>query len=216
MAINGFTSHTGSDGSLPALRVQLSGYPGGYGGEATAWGMLEAIEPVRYWLESPSHRQIILNPAAADVGVGFSENFSSPSIWYWTAEFASMNLPVIRLPLPESSTPQPEPTLDLLGPPQGSEFTLSPDTNLRFTWSWPEPLQPDERFAVYVISRGRVVQLGSVIEPVAEGQYEFSVPASNAPLVPGEQQWFVRLEATRGGTMREESAAWSLNFVSQP
>ena len=212
MATSGFTGHGGSDGSVPALRVQLSGYPGGYAGEATAWGMAEAVAPVRFWLSSPGHRPIILDPEATDVGVGFSENMSSPSVWYWTAEFASLNLPVIRIPL--SEVPEPDPVINLLGPPRESEFLLSTDTNLIFTWSWPMPLAADERFAVYLKSRGRVLQLGTVSLPQLEDQYQFAISAANVPVLPGQQQWHVRLEETLGSGTRFESEAWPITFVS--
>ncbi|UCG25565.1 MAG: CAP domain-containing protein, partial [Chloroflexota bacterium] len=212
MADSGLTGHAGSDGSVPALRIQLSGYPGGYAGEATAWGMPEAVEPVRFWLSSPGHRPIILNPAATDVGVGFSENMASPSVWYWTAEFASLNLPVIRVPLPEA--PEPDPVINLLGPPRDSEFLLSTDTDLIFTWTWPKPLEPDERFAVYVKSRGRVLQLGTVRQTQSDDQYQFEISAANVPVLPGQQQWHIRLEETHGGGARFESEAWPITFRS--
>jgi uncharacterized protein YkwD len=42
--------------------------------------MQHAIAPVQYWLTSEGHRAIILNPLATEVGVGFAENYSAPSI----------------------------------------------------------------------------------------------------------------------------------------
>lgn len=216
MALNGFASHTGSDGSVPALRVMLSGYPGGYAGEATAWGMSQAVEPVRFWLTSPGHRTIILNPAARDVGVGFSENFNAPSVWYWTAEFASLDLPIVQVPFPPTMTPPPEPVISLLGPPTNGEFLMTADTRLIFTWSWPEPLGADERFGVYLNSQGRTIQLGSVRVPQSGDQYHFSTSASNVPARPGQQLWFVRLEDTETGDSREQSESRPIFFVSEP
>jgi uncharacterized protein YkwD len=216
MAINGFTGHMGSDGSVPALRIQLSGYPGGYAGEATAWGMPEAIEPVRYWLTSPSHRTILLDPAARDVGVGFSQNYSAPSIWYWTAEFASLDLPVIRVPLPIASTPAPIPVLTLLGPPSGGEFALSTGTNLIFTWSWPVSLSPDERFAIYLDSQGRTTQIGTVSQPQDGDQYVFTTSAGDVPARPGQQSWYVLLENTLTGEVSEQSETRPIVFIAAP
>jgi uncharacterized protein YkwD len=216
MATNGSTSHTGSDGSVPALRVLLSGYPGGYAGEAMAWGMADAIEPVRFWLTSPGHRPIILDPAARDVGVGFNENFTAPSVWYWTADFASMDLPVVRVPLPPSMTPVPEPVITLLGPPTDGEFKLSADTNLMFTWSWPRPLEDNQRFGLYLRSRGRTTQIGTVSAPQFDDQYHFTTSAGNVPALPGQQSWFVRLEDTFSGEMHEQSEFRTIQFVSEP
>lgn len=216
MALNGLTGHTGSDGSVPALRVQMSGYPGGYAGEATAWGMAEAIEPVRYWLASPGHRTIILNPAAKEIGVGFAQDYQSPSVWYWTAEFASLDLPVIRVPLPPSITPTPEPVITLLGPPTDGDFALAADTNLIFTWSWPVPLSADERFGVYLNTRGRTIQLGTVSEPQSGDQYEFKTSAGNVPALAGQQTWFIQLEDTLSGITRERSDSRSIVFTAGP
>ena len=118
-------NHTGSDGSSPALRIQRTGYGGRYTGEATAWGMQHPIAPVQYWLTSTGHRAIILNPLATNVGVGYAQNYDAPGVWYWTAEFAAGNLPAIRVeevPSPLNATP--EPVIQLLGPPQGSQFVL--------------------------------------------------------------------------------------------
>jgi len=201
---------------VPPLRVQLSGYPGGYAGEATAWGMSQAIEPVRYWLTSPNHRTILLDPAARDVGVGFSENFGAPSVWYWTAEFASLDLPVISVTLPVSPTPAPEPVLSLLGPPSGGEFALSAGTDLKFTWSWPVPLLPDERFAVYLDTQGRSTQIGTVSQPQDGDQYLFTISANNVPAQPGQQTWFVLLENTLSGGVREQSEARPIVFFTSP
>ncbi|MGD8854894.1 MAG: PKD domain-containing protein [Chloroflexota bacterium] len=216
MAQNGFTSHAGSDGSVPALRVMLSGYPGGYAGEATAWGMAQAVEAVRFWLTSPAHRTIILNPSAKDVGVAFSENFDAPSVWYWTAEFASLDLPVVEVPLPPSMTPPAKPVITLLGPPTNGEFMMIAETKLSFTWSWSQPLSADERFGVYLNSQGRTIQLGTVNVPQSGDQYHFATTAGNVPALPGQRSWYVRLEDTLTGELREQSEERSIIFIPAP
>ena len=87
MAFQRFWGHTGSDGSRPAERQLAAGYTGGYGGEATAWGFEYPSGAVGFWLESKSHRPLILNPNADEVGVAFTYDETSGSIYYWTAEF---------------------------------------------------------------------------------------------------------------------------------
>ena len=224
MASRGFTSHEGSDGSSPALRIQLSTYAGGYAGEATAWGMQSAIDPVQFWLTSPEHREILLNPSATDVGVGYRQNFGAPSVWYWTAEFASLNLPRVHVPVPQPTGPQgvfsdtnatvtgPPPGLQLLGPPQGSEFLLTNENYLIFTWSWPDPLLTDQRFAVYLNSLGRIYQIGVVREAQTGTQYQYKVLVSDVPVPPGTHQWVVRLEDSLKGELLAESSYWPIAF----
>lgn len=217
MANLGLTGHEGSDGSSPALRVQLSGYPGGYGGETTAWGMQYAIEPVQYWLSSPAHRAIILNSAATDVGVAFSENYSAPNVWYWTAEFGSLGLPRVEVSLPseEATSPSlaaPVSEIKLLGPPQNSEFALTSGTNLIFTWSWSEPLSAEQQFSIFMEANGRTFRIGSVRGSQPSNQYQFNVPSSNVPVTPGLHHWLVRLEDNSQALVLYESLSWPIVF----
>ena len=214
-----FTPHTGSDGSSPALRLQRTNYEGGYGAEATAWGFQSAIEPVEFWLNNPPHRGIILNPYVDEVGVAYAMNLEAPNIWYWTAVFASISLPVVEVPevvptaLPgPAATPTPRPVLQLLGPPQNSEFVLAPDNNLIFSWSWPIPLQDGQRFVVYLQS-GRTFQIGTVQESLGNNQYQFKTAATNVPVTPGQYEWQVRLEDLRTGDVIEQSPFWAVQFL---
>ena len=115
MAFNRFRAHTGSDGSRPSERQLAAGYEAAYAGEATAWGFEYASDAVAFWLSSPGHRPIILNPEATDVGVAFTYDITAPSIYYWTAEFGST---ISDSPLPDYSQPvataiPPTPTREL-------------------------------------------------------------------------------------------------------
>jgi hypothetical protein len=74
-------------------------------------------------------------------------------------------------------------------------------------------LQADERFALYLNSQGRLVQIGAVNEPVGENQYQFKVNAANVPAAPGDHQWQVRLENTIQGNLLHESPYWSVRFL---
>ena len=215
MAGYGYTGHAGSDGSSPAYRLQQAGYTGGYGGEATAWGMSDAIEPVQFWLTSPGHRAIILNPAVTEVGVGYTVDYNSPNVWYWTAEFASLHLPVVNAAAPQPSSPAPPPELLLLGPPQSSEFILSNDAKLIFSWSWTAEIEENQRFAVYLGASGRVFQVGVVRQNEESGQFQFSVKASDIAIVAGSYQWQVRLEDSVQGAIVAESPYWGVQFVEQ-
>lgn len=87
MAQNPGVMHEGSDGSRPAERQTRYGYLGIYGGEAVAWGWESVIPVVEFWVNSPPHRALILNPAAREVGVGYTADGTAPNIWYWAAEF---------------------------------------------------------------------------------------------------------------------------------
>ncbi len=90
MALNQFTGHTGSDGLRPLERLQLYGFVGDYGGETTAWGIDNARQVVEFWVNSPSHRRIILNARAIMLGVGYVVDFASPNVWYWVTELGQV------------------------------------------------------------------------------------------------------------------------------
>ena len=89
MALHGYTGHTGVDGSTPADRLQRFGYTGAYAGEATAWGFDSPIPVVEFWVNSPGHRGMILNPTANEIGLGYTYNPNAANVWYWTVEFGT-------------------------------------------------------------------------------------------------------------------------------
>lgn len=107
MAVNEFTGHTGSDNSRPPQRQARAGYTGFYAGEATAWGYRDPSEAVEFWVNSASHRPMVLNPLANQLGVGYRFNGDAANIWYWTVEFGS---DTIENPLPIFPTATPLPT----------------------------------------------------------------------------------------------------------
>jgi uncharacterized protein YkwD len=72
-----YFSHTGRDGSDVRERIERSGYlPADRGwriGENLAWGTGELAMPasiVQAWMNSPGHRDNILNPAYREIGIG--------------------------------------------------------------------------------------------------------------------------------------------------
>lgn len=87
MSQNPDIMHIGSDGSRPAERQRRFGYLGAYGGEAVAWGWESPIPVVEFWVNSPPHRILILNPDADEIGVGHTADGRAPNIWYWAIEF---------------------------------------------------------------------------------------------------------------------------------
>jgi hypothetical protein len=216
MAVGGHTSHIGTDGSTPAIRIAWAGYTGGYGGEATAWGMQYPVEPVRFWLTSPGHRAIVLSPLVTEVGIGHLQDLASPNIWYWTAEFASPNLPALDpalVPPPAGAAAPAVPVIELLGPPQGSSFALDPTNQLIFTWSWPVALEANQRFGVYLTASGRTFRIGSVSQTLLGNQYQFKTLATSVPVRPGPAEWHVRLETEPLGDVVDQSEVWPLTFL---
>ena len=223
MANSNGTGHVGSDNSSPALRIQESGYPGGYGGEATAWGMDDPIEPVEFWLNSPGHRAILLHPAVSDVGVGFTLNYDAPNIWYWTAEFGSLSLSQIVIqptPTPEGETPAAETpgdgsdlTIQLFGPPQESSFELNTDNVLFFTWSMKNPLEDGQFISLILGLDGTEgAPIGSANVPTSGSQFQLVVNARKISSGPGKSFWQVKLFDQSGHPL-SESVKWPILLI---
>lgn len=90
MAAGRFISHEGSAGSTPAQRVQEAGYQYRIVAENVAAGPLTAEEAVHGWMESPEHRENILNCALRETGVGVVKAPVDRTYGiYWTQLFAT-------------------------------------------------------------------------------------------------------------------------------
>jgi len=91
LAFGDFFSHTGLDGRLPWDRALDAGYNYQVIGENIAAGQLTPQQVVNEWLDSPSHRDNILNASFREIGIGYfvlendtgDVNFNR----YWTQLF---------------------------------------------------------------------------------------------------------------------------------
>lgn len=188
--------HVGTDGTTAAERLLRSGYRGGYAGEATAWGFSDPRLAVEFWINSDSHRPVLLNRATNDVGVGYLEDMSSANVWHWTAEFGL------------SYGPPAQAVLRAQWPPAGHGALDTDVTN--YSWVWPLRLASGERFTVYLVSGEQEIPVGSVAQPVYGSLYTLSVDARDAlgALSTGGTQaagtsWLVRLESGTGQVIAE-------------
>ncbi|MGB3760758.1 MAG: CAP domain-containing protein [Rivularia sp. (in: cyanobacteria)] len=94
MALGDFFSHTGSNGTRVSDRTTSAGYQSSYVGENIAAGYITAEEVVRGWMNSPSHRENILNANYQEIGVGYHYlandtgeiNYNT----YWTQDFGAI------------------------------------------------------------------------------------------------------------------------------
>ncbi|MGD1871801.1 MAG: CAP domain-containing protein [Mastigocoleus sp.] len=71
MALNDFFDHTSSNGNSSVERAINQGYSKPYIGENIAAGYSSAEELVESWMQSPTHRENILNPYYQEIGIGF-------------------------------------------------------------------------------------------------------------------------------------------------
>ncbi|MFO8150977.1 MAG: CAP domain-containing protein [Trueperaceae bacterium] len=81
MRDTGTMSHTGSDGSSPAQRIDRQGYAWGSAGENVAWGDPTPEAVMAGWLGSDGHCANLMHEGFRDLGAGEAGAF-------WTLVFA--------------------------------------------------------------------------------------------------------------------------------
>jgi uncharacterized protein YkwD len=77
-----FMSHTGSDGSTPDVRIARAGYVYSWWGENVASGFSTPADVMTAWMNSPSHRDNILNPNFTQIGIGYMYNSADTTNYY--------------------------------------------------------------------------------------------------------------------------------------
>jgi uncharacterized protein YkwD len=83
MAKSGQFTHNSPDGASPWDRMDQAGYHAG-AAENIGRGYTSPEEAVRGWLDSPDHRQNILNCHITTIGVGVVSGAGGP---WWTQDF---------------------------------------------------------------------------------------------------------------------------------
>jgi uncharacterized protein YkwD len=91
MAVQDFFSHVGKDGSSAGDRASQAGYDWRTVAENIAAGQRSPAEVVQAWIDSPGHRENMLNPGIKEIGVGyfFLANDTGKTNYnaYWTQKF---------------------------------------------------------------------------------------------------------------------------------
>ena len=82
MSIQNRPWHFGSDGSSPIERVARVGYSGQLVGENISETFETELETLSAWMDKPSTREVILAPAARDMGFSWLQE-KNGKIW-WT------------------------------------------------------------------------------------------------------------------------------------
>lgn len=82
MVTHDFLGHTGSDGSTPGQRISDAGYAWRAAGENALYRWDYSVEgAVGQWVDSPSHRDAMLNPAYVDAGIAYGQS-ASGKVYY--------------------------------------------------------------------------------------------------------------------------------------
>ena len=89
MVRNNFFSHTGSNGSTLVTRVEAAGYAYSFAGENIAAGGATPAQTIQQWMNSPGHRQNLLNRNFTQIGFGYVSAPSTAYGHYWVQVFGT-------------------------------------------------------------------------------------------------------------------------------
>jgi uncharacterized YkwD family protein len=89
MACNDYFSHNSPTTGSPFDRINDQGYSFSSAGENIAAGYVSPASTVETWMNSPGHRDNILNADYVHIGIGYAYWGESTYGAYWTAVFAS-------------------------------------------------------------------------------------------------------------------------------
>jgi len=84
IAMGDAEGHFGEDGSDPLQRIREAGYLPLAFGENVAIGTAASSMVVEAWMESPTHRTVLLDPSVDEVGFGGVLDIDRP---IWVADF---------------------------------------------------------------------------------------------------------------------------------
>ena len=143
MAVNDFFNHIGSNGAELPARLAAVGYTGWTaGGENVGAGFSTAASVVAAWMNSPGHRNNILNANYREIGVALvyqagdqanvrlpDGSLGGPYYYYWTQDFGARYgaYPVI-INGEAATTSDPNVTLAILGAGWASQVMISNDS----------------------------------------------------------------------------------------
>lgn len=86
----GRLNHRGNDGTTAGQRFTRAGYNWRYYGENLAAGQPTAERVVAAWMNSPSHRAVILHARMTEIGIGHTQRDADPARYgnYYVMEVA--------------------------------------------------------------------------------------------------------------------------------
>ncbi len=97
--------HFGSDGSSPVARVVRAGYQKGLLGENISESFETETQTLAAWMQQPDTANVVLNPAAEDLGIAFYQQ-DNGKIW-WTMVMGGGGAAQPYAPVPMANTAPP-------------------------------------------------------------------------------------------------------------
>lgn len=132
MIAENYFSHISPSGITPWHWITKSGYNYHYAGENLAIGFYESEEAYNAWLNSPTHRDNILNSNFTEFGTAVLRGYGGNDTVVVVQQFASPLAVQQELPVKTTNSPTPEPNI-APKPNIPSKVGLNPDPELEST-----------------------------------------------------------------------------------
>lgn len=88
LSLLGIVSHTIGD-VLWSASIRASTYPDSYRGQVASGGMTSPEQLVKAWMDSPTHRSVIMGEVFREIGVGHAEAADTRYVHYHVANLGS-------------------------------------------------------------------------------------------------------------------------------
>lgn len=186
MTTRNYWSHNTPDGQEPWVFIQAAGYSYLKAGENLAYGFATSSETIQGWMNSPTHRDNMLDPEYTEVGFGFSNssNYNSSGeetvvvAMYGKPQVASASqtapvAPVAPPPSTPAPTPTPTPTPQPEPTPPVSNSTPTPETQKPEQIAT-EKSENDSKESAVVVAEAKPV---SRIESLTKGKAPWAILA---------------------------------------
>lgn len=129
MVNRNYWSHVTPDGVQPWVFITNTGYQYSSAGENLAYGFSTSADTITGWMNSPPHRENLLNPAFTEVGFGFANSANYVNDGQQTVVVAMYATPqgqaVAAAPV-ATAPPTPAPTPTPTAQPQTNSAKLTP------------------------------------------------------------------------------------------
>ncbi len=110
MSSRNYWSHNTPEGNPPWVFFDAAGYSYSRAGENLAYGFLTSDETITGWMNSPSHRENVLNTGYTEVGFGFADVADYQGTGPETIVVAEYGTPLAGAPAPvAAASPTPAP-----------------------------------------------------------------------------------------------------------
>lgn len=160
MFADGYWAHVAPDGTTPWDFIRTAGYEYVYAGENLAKDFQDSEKVVAAWMDSPSHRQNVLNGNYRDIGVAVVNGTLNGYETTLVVQMFGQKVTTLAA-LPTSSTLIPTPALEVKPKLAPATPPAAATTGAAGGWVLSAPSRPE--IDVFALTRGVSLSLGVLV-----------------------------------------------------